>query len=236
MCAVFAALLLAGFAIFPRLQPAISHPWEGLATGTGAGNVSCGDALNVTGATYTMNASSAINGSTCFSITAANVVLNCNGYSITGNNTASTYGVISTQLNSTIRNCIISGFYNGIYFNGADNSTIDNVTATITTANGYAFWFASGSLYNLINNSNGNTTSSSVGTSCMFISSNSNKFMNTVCSTSSTSTTAAAIYLNSASFNVITNVSATATGIARGISFYGASSNNVSNSTGKSKT
>jgi len=79
-------------------------------TGTGAGNVVCGDLLNETGALYTLNASTSIDGSTCFTVTAANVTLDCNGFNVVGNNTGSTYGIYTNQLNTTVRNCNIGNF------------------------------------------------------------------------------------------------------------------------------
>jgi hypothetical protein len=91
-------------------------------------------ALSLTNATYTLSANASINGSNCFNVTAANVTLDCNGYSITGNNTNNSLGIETTQYNTTIRNCNISGFHTAIRLNGASYSTIDNTTATSTLA------------------------------------------------------------------------------------------------------
>ncbi len=75
---------------------------------------------------YTLSGNIAINGATCFSISAANVTIDCNGYSITGNNTASTYGVYSTAYNTTVKNCNINGFTWATGFNGATSGLIQN--------------------------------------------------------------------------------------------------------------
>ena len=90
----------------------------------------CG-ALTSTGSTYTMNSNLAISSANCFNITAANIILNCNGYTITGNNVTNTNGIYATSTNTTIENCNISNFSNGIYFNGA-NGTISNTTISTT--------------------------------------------------------------------------------------------------------
>ena len=84
---------------------------------------------------YNMSADLAINGYSCFNITAANVTLDCNSYSITGNNTTSTYGVYSNQPNSTIKNCRIQNFSMGIYLgSAASNSIIANNSVNLTYA------------------------------------------------------------------------------------------------------
>lgn len=85
-------------------------------------------ALDTAGTTYVLTTSPAQNASTCFNITAENITLDCAGFSITGNNSNSTYGVYSTQLNTTIQNCQISNFSTGIGINGATRSTVRNNT------------------------------------------------------------------------------------------------------------
>ena len=91
----------------------------------------CGE-LASANTVYTMNASASIDGSTCFTVTAANVTLDCAGFSVTGNNSSGTYGIYSSQFNTTIRNCNISNFATGIYFYDSDNSTITNTSVTTT--------------------------------------------------------------------------------------------------------
>ncbi|MCX6770917.1 MAG: DUF2341 domain-containing protein [Candidatus Micrarchaeota archaeon] len=94
----------------------------------------CG-ALSSANMAYNMTTNASISGSTCFNVTAANVTLNCAGFSIAGNNSTGTYGVYSNQPNTTVKNCNISNFDVGIYFaGGAKNGTIDNVNASTTKA------------------------------------------------------------------------------------------------------
>ncbi|MCX6770812.1 MAG: S8 family serine peptidase, partial [Candidatus Micrarchaeota archaeon] len=124
---------------------------------TAAGNVSCGVNLDTPGAAYTMNNSSSINWANCFNVTAVNVTLDCNGFSITGNNSTNTYGIYSNMFNTTVKNCNISNFATGIFFNGSANGTIDNTSISTTQAvsgnDGYGI--------NLINNSNYTTITNS---------------------------------------------------------------------------
>ncbi len=75
----------------------------------------CGAALDTANTIYTLNASCTIAGLNGFNITAQNITLDCNGYSITGNNSTGTYGIYTNQLNTTIQNCVIGGFEFGIY-------------------------------------------------------------------------------------------------------------------------
>ena len=98
----------------------------------------CGSNLSITGYTYEPGKSISATGSTCFNVTAANVTLNCNGFSITGTNATGTYGIYSTKSNTTIRNCNISNFSEGIRFNGStDSSAINNnITDSFTNGDG----------------------------------------------------------------------------------------------------
>ncbi|MFA5930453.1 MAG: right-handed parallel beta-helix repeat-containing protein [Candidatus Micrarchaeia archaeon] len=79
--------------------------------------------------TYTMYANASINGNTCFRVQAANITLNCAGFSILGNNTSGTYGIYSNQNNTNVVNCSIRGFNHGILYNGMSDGNITNVTA-----------------------------------------------------------------------------------------------------------
>jgi alpha-tubulin suppressor-like RCC1 family protein len=78
---------------------------------------SCG----ILSSNYTLTNNVSINGSTCFTITDQNVTLDCNGYSIIGNNTLNTWGVYTDKFNTTVKNCRIEGFDVGIYYYGASN-------------------------------------------------------------------------------------------------------------------
>ena len=91
----------------------------------------CGN-LSVANYVCTLYFNQSINGSDCFNVQAQNVTIECNGLSITGDDSNNTYGIFSNQFNTTIENCNISNFATGIYFNGADNGTISNTSASTT--------------------------------------------------------------------------------------------------------
>jgi parallel beta-helix repeat protein len=135
-------------------------------TGSVGGNVTCGDALDFAGV-YTLNASTSINGATCFSVSDGNVTLDCKGFSIIGDNTTNTFGIYSDQANTVIKNCNISNFNVGIYINGssAKNANIQNNTITITNNNSVDPHYASGIIfYNGANGTiYGNNVSSDAG-------------------------------------------------------------------------
>ena len=107
-------------------------------------NVSACRTFSTANSQYTLNQSVSIAGATCFTVSAANVTLDCNGFSITGNNTTSTYGAYSTQSNTTVKNCNISNFQHAIYFNGAGNGTIENNTVSTAHATGNGIYVNGG--------------------------------------------------------------------------------------------
>ena len=77
---------------------------------------------------YNLTNNFAINGSTCLNVTAENITIDCKGYSLIGNNTNNTYGIYTSQYNTTIRNCVIANFSNDIYLEGASYGTVYNNT------------------------------------------------------------------------------------------------------------
>ena len=110
----------------------------------------CGESVTES---CTLNSDMSISGGTCFTVGAAGVAMDCAGHSIMGDDTNRTYGISSGAFNTTIKNCIISGFSTAIYFSGATNGTIQNVTANTTltqwggdgsTGDGIAFEGATG--------------------------------------------------------------------------------------------
>jgi len=175
---------------------------------------------------------------TCFNIQANDVTLDCAGYSITGNNSSDTYGVYSNQINTTIRNCNISNFATGIYFNTADNGTIDNTTARTTQAasgnNGYGIYLYNGANYNRIMNSNANasvgygiylsinsnyntisnTTATTTATNSYAIRFSSNSNYNNIVNTTATAYNSAIFFQSSSNYNTISNSAVTATNYA----------------------
>ena len=188
--------------------------------------------LSTANTVYTMTVNVSINGATCFTVTAQNVTLNCAGYRITGNNASSTYGIYSNQFNTTIKNCNISNFATGIYFDGADNGAIDSTNAS-TTAVTVGYPYSNGII--LYNNANYNTITNSIGiagsssnNNGIFIAGGSN---NTILNSIGNATGGAA-GIRLGSYNTITNFIGTST-TGPGIYITG-NSNNITNSTGTS--
>ncbi|MCX6770186.1 MAG: right-handed parallel beta-helix repeat-containing protein [Candidatus Micrarchaeota archaeon] len=70
---------------------------------------------------------------TCFTVSAPNVTIDCNGYSIIGNNSQDSNGVYSDQQNTVVRNCNIRGFWRGIQFVGVTGGSVINTRADSTS-------------------------------------------------------------------------------------------------------
>ena len=109
--------------------------------------------LNQTGATYYLTQdiidSSA---TTCMDITANNITLDCQGHVIDGTDAFGiNHGIYSFQKNNiTIKNCIISDWFAGIFFSRSDYNTLTNITAN-SNKYGLIFDFSD---YNIISDSN----------------------------------------------------------------------------------
>jgi hypothetical protein len=96
----------------------------------------CGT-LSTAGDTYVLTTNLTNSSGTCFTINADNVTLDCQGYTLTGGNVSSNYGIYSsTKQNWTVKNCIINNFQYGIYANGdlVDYVMINNVTVDSSSA------------------------------------------------------------------------------------------------------
>ncbi|MDD5340163.1 MAG: right-handed parallel beta-helix repeat-containing protein [Candidatus ainarchaeum sp.] len=99
----------------------------------------------------------------CILVNANDVVLDCNGFSITNNGTIGTTEAIATSLlgvtNLTIRNCTMSGYGRGIELFSSSNVTLANNTAFNNSFNGfYVFGNVPGNIIiknTAYNNSNG---------------------------------------------------------------------------------
>jgi len=65
------------------------------------------------------------------SIDAQDVLLNCNGSTIYGENTG--YGIYSTYANTTLIDCLVDQFTIGVHLLGASDSTIDNLSVQSCT-------------------------------------------------------------------------------------------------------
>ena len=83
---------------------------------------------------YTLTDDISDTGATCLTVGAQNITIDCAGFSITGDNTASTRGVYSDEFNTTVKNCVIEDFATGVYIDGdsADYANITNNTITLT--------------------------------------------------------------------------------------------------------
>ena len=214
----------------------------------------CG-AISAANTSISLLSSVSINGSTCFNVTAANVTLDCAGYSVTGNNSTTTYGLYSNQNFTSVKNCNMSNFGAGIYFNNANNGTIENNNISITNNNftiptySSAIILYTGANYNMLRNNNAtsasgygiylsttnnNQISGSFGgsnnQSGIYMLSSSN---NSISNSAGTSNSGYGIYFNGASNNLISNSTGTS-GNQSGISLYSSSSNTISRSTGTS--
>ncbi|MCK4670873.1 MAG: right-handed parallel beta-helix repeat-containing protein, partial [Nanoarchaeota archaeon] len=110
-----------------------NYTWNVTCGATGYETLNATDTINIiacgniiTNTTLTGNLQS--NG-TCFTIGADNIILDCAGYSITGNGTGSGYGVLANLRNNvTIKNCKIQNFSHGIFLNYSNSSFIYNNT------------------------------------------------------------------------------------------------------------
>jgi hypothetical protein len=81
--------------------------------------------LSIAGATEMLdqNLSSSI---TCFTVAAPSVTIDCNGYSIVGDNSIGSAGVQTSQFNTTIRNCEIKQFETGAIMGGSAGMLVNS--------------------------------------------------------------------------------------------------------------
>ncbi|VVB65665.1 Right handed beta helix region [Candidatus Gugararchaeum adminiculabundum] len=116
-----------------------------------------GGSLSVTGCNtivgsgvYTLT-SDVSSSSNCFIISANDVILNCNGRSITGSSWTGIGINATSRRNVTVKNCAIKYFSTGIYYNAVNGSTIQN-NSVYNNTNGVYLYNYSG-YNNVINNS-----------------------------------------------------------------------------------
>ena len=131
---VLCVILLATMALAGCLLPKEKYPWEGMTTG--AQNQSVCASLSSPGS-YILN-KSLVSNTTCITINAENVTFDCNGFSITGNGSAATYGIYGQTgvKNVTIKNFIIKNYSSGIYFNTVLRINITNVSVNASAVSG----------------------------------------------------------------------------------------------------
>lgn len=107
--------------------------------------------------TYVLN-TSVSSADTCFNVTVANVMIDCNGFTINYSSSSNGSGVYSTNTNTTVKNCIINqtnSFSNshGIYFNGASYGLIQNNNITTSGSISYGVYTVSSNYVNISRNS-----------------------------------------------------------------------------------
>ncbi len=142
--------------------------------------------------------------SNCIDIQANNVMLDCQGHTIDGDDSASNgiyiYRESSEDTNVTIINCVVSDFANGnIYFENADGNTIENVTVLSSPNNGLYVSYSSNNTIEDVNASSNNERG------IYFIGSSQNNLTNIIASNTQTYY---AINLQGSSDNIIYNVTA----------------------------
>lgn len=209
--------------------------------------------LDEEGRIYNLTADINWSGGTCFIVTAENVTLDCQGYTVNGSGqTGLTYGFYTDQLNTTIKNCIIDRFNKSIKYYTADNGLILNTTSITSATGGFGIWLDTNANYNEIINSTGistllygiyiksasnyNNITNSNGISTvnmgLYIQASAN---NQIINSTGTSTSFYGIYFNTGSYNQLINSTGTST-TQTGIKLYSTKYNNITNSNGISTT
>jgi len=103
-----------------------------------AGAVSACGMLSSSNTVYTLTQSVSSSG-TCFNVTAEGITLDCNGFSVTGNNTPGTAGLYSNKPGTTVKNCNILGYDKNIYLDSNSNfNTLSNINASSSNASTYS--------------------------------------------------------------------------------------------------
>ncbi len=182
---------------------------------------------------------------TCINVTADNVTISCAGNSLTGNNATGTYGVYTSNFNTTITYCIISNFSSGINFSSASNGTIAGTNVSTTYNSGYGIYLVSGS-GNAITNSIANSSS---GYGIYVLDSNYNSITNSKESSGSNSgiyffgsnnsniiDSNGTIYLYASSYDTIINCTGKGASTYAGIVLDSSSNNTIINATGTSSS
>jgi surface protein len=113
------------------------------------------DTLTSANTIFTL-ASNTTSSGTCFIVSATNVTIDCNGYTITGNNVSNSYGVYSNQNKTNVKNCVITNYSTGIYFNTTNNGTLLNNRISVSQ-NTCTLWTVSSVGIGIYNNAKYNT-------------------------------------------------------------------------------
>lgn len=90
----------------------------------------CPLSANSAGTTYDQTANVATTG-TCVTASAANVVIDCHGFTIDGDNVGTDNAITASSVSGvTFKNCVITDFSTPIRINDADSFTVQNVTTS----------------------------------------------------------------------------------------------------------
>ncbi|MFC1705017.1 LamG-like jellyroll fold domain-containing protein, partial [Nanoarchaeota archaeon] len=137
---------------------------------------------------------------TCIIIEGNNITLDCNGYTIRGDDNG--YGISTENNNSLIKNCIISNFSSGVYLrSGSMNNNITNTT--LFDNDQYGIW-VEGSNYNTISNCTFNSSSPSNPDTSRGVFLNGNNY-NTIISSIFSDVTDYSIYAQNSNYLKILN-------------------------------
>ncbi len=169
--------------------------------GTTGGLITCSD-LDQVNTIYTLQNNISTTG-TCFNITADNITLDGNGYSITGDGNSGDWGVYSeSRSNITVKNIIVTNFSRGIYLIYSNNSLIENSTSIENSQYGI---FLASSFNNIVKDS---TANSNLFYGIVAANSNNNKIINNIVD----SNTYYGIYLDTSSDNLVSGGNINASG------------------------
>ncbi len=169
--------------------------------GTIGGLTTC-SALDQANTIYTVS-SNITTTTTCFNITADNVTLDGNGYSIIGDKDSVDYGVYAIgRINSTVKNIRVINFSRGIYFKDTNNSLIDNSTSIENSQ--YGIFLAS----SFNNNVKDSIANSNLFYGIVVANSNNNKITSNIANLN----TYYGIYLDTSSNNLISGGNINASG------------------------
>ena len=188
---------------------------------SGTHNYTCGEIVNES---CTLNCNLNSTG-TCFTVGANDIVINGNGYNITGDGGFVDYGIYANGRNNlTIKNFKIYNFSYGIYLSSSSNNTITNNTANSNAV--YGIYLYSSSNNTITNNTANSNTNNAAG--IRLDSSSNNVITNNIANLNDYS----GINLDSSSNNTITNNIATSNRAA-GIYLSSSSNNTITNNTAK---
>jgi len=189
----------------------------------------CGDTINES---CTLNTDLAVNG-TCFSIFTDNIVVDGGGYTITGNGSVNTYGIVlgTTLNNVTVQNFHVTNSYYGIISYGGSGLTIQNNNASNNTY--YGIYYRDGNNTIIRNN-----TVDSNGQYGIFIYSNSRVATNNTLeyNTVRNNPYAGIMFGNSGSYNTTGNTASYNTACDNGVLGGKKDINTTSNNTGDYNT